>query len=57
MMSLWCHPIFNHTVYSSIFDATQTQVMNKRLVKVMAWYDNEWGFACRMVDVAAVMAE
>ena len=46
---------FNHTPYSSIVDATQTRVLNKRLAKIMAWYDNEWGFACRMLDVAAAM--
>ncbi|MBN3562972.1 type I glyceraldehyde-3-phosphate dehydrogenase [Aliamphritea spongicola] len=40
---------FNHNPASSIFDATQTRV-NGRLVKVMAWYDNEWGFSNRMLD-------
>ncbi|CUS47357.1 MAG: glyceraldehyde-3-phosphate dehydrogenase, type I [Idiomarinaceae bacterium HL-53] len=40
---------FNHQPYSSIFDAKQTRV-NGRLVKVMAWYDNEWGFSQRMLD-------
>lgn len=40
---------FNHQPLSSIFDATQTRV-NGRLVKVMAWYDNEWGFSNRMLD-------
>lgn len=40
---------FNHNPYSSNFDATQTRV-NGRLVKVMAWYDNEWGFSNRMLD-------
>jgi glyceraldehyde 3-phosphate dehydrogenase len=42
---------FNHSAFSSSFDATQTQVVNRRLVRVLAWYDNEWGFANRMVDV------
>jgi len=45
---------FNHTPASSIFDATQTRV-NGNLVKVLAWYDNEWGFSCRMIDVALAM--
>ncbi len=40
-----------HTTFSSIFDAPLTKVMDKRFAKVMAWYDNEWGFSCRMVDV------
>ena len=44
---------FNHDPHSSIADLTQTHVMNKRLVRVLAWYDNEWGFSCRMLDNAA----
>ncbi|KAA3638520.1 MAG: type I glyceraldehyde-3-phosphate dehydrogenase [Proteobacteria bacterium] len=48
---------YNHNPYSSIFDAGVTKVTNGRLVKVLAWYDNEWGFSCRMLDVAeALMA-
>ena len=48
---------FNHDAHSSIFDATLTKVSGTRLVKVTAWYDNEWGFSCRMLDTAcAVMA-
>jgi glyceraldehyde 3-phosphate dehydrogenase len=43
---------YNHNSYSSIFDAGITKVTNGRLVKVLAWYDNEWGFSCRMLDVA-----
>lgn len=46
---------FNHTEDSSIFAADQTKVTGKRLVRVLAWYDNEWGFSCRMADVAAKM--
>lgn len=42
---------FNHTTFSSSFDATQTQVVSNRLVRVVSWYDNEWGFSNRMVDV------
>jgi len=41
---------FNHNPASSNFDATQTKVTNKRLVKVMSWYDNEWGYSNRMLD-------
>lgn len=46
---------FNHTPHSSIFAPDQTRVVGKRMVRVLAWYDNEWGFSCRMADVAAVM--
>ena len=48
---------FNHDPHSSIADLTQTHVMNKRLVRVLAWYDNEWGFSCRMLDNAAEMGK
>ncbi len=44
---------FNHDPHSATFDTTQTQVLDKRFVRVLAWYDNEWGFANRMVEVAA----
>ena len=43
---------FNHNPASSIFDSTLTKVQGGKLVKVCAWYDNEWGFSNRMVDVA-----
>jgi glyceraldehyde 3-phosphate dehydrogenase len=46
---------FNHTEESSIFAPAQTKVVGGRLVRVLAWYDNEWGFSCRMADVAAMM--
>ena len=46
---------FNHTEESSIFAADQTKVIGGRLVRVLAWYDNEWGFSCRMADVAVKM--
>ena len=41
---------FNHTSTSSNFDAGLTRVMKGNLVKACAWYDNEWGFSCRMLD-------
>ncbi len=44
---------FNHTTYSAIFAPDQTKVVGKRTVRVLAWYDNEWGYSCRMADVAA----
>lgn len=45
---------FNHMPASSTFDSTQTRV-NGNLVKVLAWYDNEWGFSVRMLDTAVAM--
>jgi len=48
---------FNHNPASSIFDAGLTRVSEGTLVKVSSWYDNEWGFSNRMLDVAAVFAE
>jgi glyceraldehyde 3-phosphate dehydrogenase len=48
---------FNHNPLSSIYDSTQTRVMGGSLVKVMSWYDNEWGFSNRMLDTTlALMA-
>lgn len=47
---------FNHNPASSVFDATQTKVIDN-LVKVLAWYDNEWGFSNRMLDTAKKMVE
>ncbi len=46
---------FNHTPYSTIFAPDQTKVVGGRTVRVLAWYDNEWGFSCRMADVAGAM--
>ena len=45
---------FNHDPRSSIVDASQTRVSGSRLVKVLTWFDNEWGYANRMLDVAAL---
>ncbi|MDR1475098.1 MAG: type I glyceraldehyde-3-phosphate dehydrogenase [Holosporales bacterium] len=42
----------NHTCFSAIFDATQTYVTDDNFCRVMAWYDNEWAFVQRMVDIA-----
>jgi len=48
---------FNHNPASSTYDATQTRVMEGTLVKVLSWYDNEWGFSNRMLDMTkALMA-
>ena len=46
---------FNHIPASSIFDATQTRVVDGSLVKILSWYDNEWGFSCRMLDTATAL--
>lgn len=46
---------FNHTEFSSCFDVTQTKVMGETFVKVASWYDNEWAFSARMLDVAAIL--
>ena len=48
---------FNHNPASSAFDATQTQVIDGRMVRVLSWYDNEWGFSNRMSDTAVQMAK
>lgn len=48
---------FNHDPHSSIFAPDQTQVTDKRLVRVLSWYDNEWGFSCRMADTAVAMGK
>lgn len=48
---------FNHTDESAIFAPDQTRVTGGRLVRVLAWYDNEWGFSCRMADVAVEMGK
>ena len=45
---------FNHNPASCIFDATQTAVVDEGLAHVIGWYDNEWGFSCRMLDTAAL---
>ena len=46
---------FNHNPHSSIFDASLTKVMEGRIVKVLSWYDNEWGFSNRMLDTTLAL--
>ena len=48
---------FNHNPASSTFDVTQTQIVDGKLVRVLSWYDNEWGFANRMSDTAVAMGK
>jgi len=43
---------FNHNFHSAIVDLSLTKVIESKMAKVSAWYDNEWGFACRMCDLA-----
>ncbi|WP_159976201.1 MULTISPECIES: type I glyceraldehyde-3-phosphate dehydrogenase [unclassified Novosphingobium] len=46
---------FNHDAHSSTIDSLETSVLEGKLVRVLSWYDNEWGFSNRMVDTAGVM--
>jgi len=46
---------FNHDSHSSIFHTDQTKVMDGNMVRILSWYDNEWGFANRMADTAVAM--
>jgi glyceraldehyde 3-phosphate dehydrogenase len=48
---------FNHDPHSSTFHEDQTKVQNGTLVRVMSWYDNEWGFSNRMADTAVAMGK
>ena len=48
---------FNHDPRSSVFHMDQTKVMNGNFVRVLSWYDNEWGFSNRMADVAVAMGK
>lgn len=48
---------FNHDPHSCIVDGNQTRVSHKRLVKLLVWCDNEWGFANRMIDTALTMSQ
>lgn len=46
---------FNHDPHSSIFATDQTKVLDGNMVRILSWYDNEWGFSCRMLDTATEM--
>jgi glyceraldehyde 3-phosphate dehydrogenase len=48
---------FNHNPLSSIFAVNETKVIDRKLVRIMSWYDNEWGFSNRMLDTAVKMHE
>ena len=47
---------FNHSAYSSVYDESLTRIMNDKFFKICSWYDNEWGFSNRMLDVAKILA-
>jgi glyceraldehyde 3-phosphate dehydrogenase len=47
---------FKGSAYSAIFDSLSTMVLDDTMVKVLAWYDNEWGYSCRLADLAAFVA-
>lgn len=46
---------FNHDPHSSVFHMDQTKVMDGRMVRILSWYDNEWGFSNRMADTAVAL--
>ncbi len=46
---------FNHNPASSTYDSTLTKVIDGTCVKVISWYDNEWGFSCRMLDTTVAL--
>ena len=48
---------YNHDAHSAIYDATMTKVIGRSLIKVCAWYDNEWGFSNRMLDTVTAWSE
>jgi len=48
---------FNHNTHSSNFASAQTKVMGGDMVRILSWYDNEWGFSCRMADTAVAMGK
>jgi len=48
---------FNHSTCSAAFDAQSTMVLGGNFVKVLAWYDNEWGFSCRMVELIELVGK
>jgi len=48
---------FNHDPHSSVFHMDQTKVMDKRMCRILTWYDNEWGFSNRMSDTAIAMGK
>jgi len=48
---------FNHDPHSSIFQLDETKVIGGNMLRILTWYDNEWGFSNRMADTAALMGK
>jgi glyceraldehyde 3-phosphate dehydrogenase len=48
---------FVHDGHSSIFDAPATMMLGDHTLKVLAWYDNEWGYSCRVVDLVHLISD
>ncbi|MDV7269613.1 type I glyceraldehyde-3-phosphate dehydrogenase [Thioclava sp. A2] len=48
---------FNHNPHSSVFHMDQTKILDGRMVRILSWYDNEWGFSNRMADTAVAMGK
>ncbi len=48
---------FNHNPYSATIDAKSTMVVGGNFAKVLAWYDNEWGFSCRMTELIELIGK
>ena len=48
--------IINHSSFSSVYDESLSRIMNNKFFKICSWYDNEWGFSNRMLDVAKILA-
>jgi glyceraldehyde 3-phosphate dehydrogenase len=48
---------YNHSTWSSTVDLQETKTVGDNFARVLSWYDNEWGFACRMIDTAQAMAK
>jgi glyceraldehyde 3-phosphate dehydrogenase len=46
-----------HDSHSSIVDGSMTKVMEGTLLKILSWYDNEWGYSCRLVDLCKLLAD
>jgi len=46
-----------HDPHSSIVDGSMTKVMEGTLLKILSWYDNEWGYSCRLVDLCKLLAD
>lgn len=48
---------FNHTIFSSVYDSTLTRVVDDKFCRVLSWYDNEWSYAVRMLDIASYIGK